>query len=273
MPFTGEIDPSEFIANLGDPASRKALRPVNTPRVYDEPDRPADLPESDEPFRGSWQEIDMSTSMGLNAVPKLIWDVNGYYRSFGIGWPFRPSRGDLRLAYHEKRGWESERLTYILKLLLDPETRDEYDSSPLGHLYRDKYILAAEMRKLSKVAAEVSEENGKVVTVEDLVEEHEREFPKLPELPSGKHIYWNWGYYLLKTRKYGPDNLAKWQEYLVKSFAEKEVVAKISIGYIGKTQRRYSIIEHDGRVIFFLNENEEPTEELAETAVSLYTAH
>lgn len=259
MPFTGEVDISGILQTLGDPDH--GLRPA----------KPLDSLESrDEIFRATWGAVDMSTSMALSVIPKVVWDVNGYYRSLGITWPFTPTKKELREGYQAADGQSSERLTYNFKQLLDPSIRAEYDAMPLGSHYRDKYAVEEDVRKLSSLAKKLSEDEGRMVTIDELLDEAERSRPKLPPQPESDHRVWDWGFYALQSRKYDSEPLEEWQQYLTKAFSAAGLEEVISIGYIGKTEEPATIRHHDNRTVIFLNENTHPTPELAEAMTSEY---
>jgi hypothetical protein len=264
MPFTGSVDLTEILDNLGDPhhGLKADPKPTLNPKEQKE----------DLIYQATLGPVDMSTQTALEGAWDLIWDVNGYYRALGVGWPFRARKIDLRVAYQERGGKDSEYLTYVLKQLLDPEVRAAYDKTPLGKRFRDKYLELEEERLAAKVAQELSETTGKLITKDDLVRDinEEREKDLLKELPKLDPILniWNWGYYLLKSRKNEYDNLIEWQRLLTKAFAAEGLVQFISIGYIGNTEEEFVIKQWNGKTIFFINEGTSPSLELAETAVS-----
>lgn len=262
MPITGEIDVTDILAKLGD--QTHGLRPA-TPEIAVE--------EREEIFRASYGQVDMSTSTSLATIPKVIWDVNSYYRSLDIGWPYKPTRRELRQGFQRVEGHASERLTYYMKQLLDPQVREEYDRMPLGSVFRDKYVLESEFRKLADLASHLSEDSGTLVTAGDLVDEYDRERPRpAPPLPpSGR--WWNWGFFAHKSREHNTDPLESWQNLLIQAFSEQKVATTISIGYIGGTHCEFDIRKHQDRDVFFLNDKVTPTQELAKTAVSRYMAH
>jgi hypothetical protein len=99
-----------------------------------------------------------------------------------------------------------------------------------------------------------------------LITEFENEKPEKPKELVSKYINWEWSYYLCNSRKYDVEALAEWQVLLVSAFAKRGVKWKISVGYIGNTRAPFVVRPHEGRVIFFLNENETPTPELANRA-------
>ena len=218
-------------------------------------------------FRATYRgPLDVSTCTDLAVIHRPIWDVNKYYRSLGIESPYKPTKKELRLGYQSVNGQDSERLTYYFKQLLDPDIRKAYDWMPLGSRFQDKYVIEEGMRKLSKKASEVSGETGKMVTIEDLIEDFEKGRPTKPKEIQSEYLNWEWSFYLCNSRKYNVEALAEWQQLLVSAFAERGVRWKISVGYIGNTKKPFVVRPHEGRVIFFLNENETPTMELARKA-------
>src|SRR5438067_12657373 len=132
MPVTGQVDISDIIGSLGDL--------YHGLKAADGPARNTDEQEEDQIYRATWGPVDISTQTCLERAWDLIWDVNGYYRALGVQWPFKDGRKDLRVAYHERGGPDDEYLTYVFKQLLQPKVRSDYDKSPLGSRFRDKYV-------------------------------------------------------------------------------------------------------------------------------------
>ncbi len=265
MPVTGEVDISGILANLGDPThGLKAAKPL--------------VPHESYVYRASLDEIDMHSSVALAVVPTYVWDVNGYYRDLGIPWPYKPTKRQLQQAFLARDGHSSERLTYCMKQLLNKEIREEYDAMPLGSHYTDKYAIEDQMIVLTEEASKRSVVDGKLVTVEDLVQEYEERLglnretddaiePE-PDLPH--HNRWEWGYYNLDSRQYNDEPLKRWQSLLVSELSSRGLEIVFSLGFVGGTEKKTDVREHDGRMVFFLQEHTNPTPELAETAVSQY---
>lgn len=258
------LDATQFINQLGDPEMARQLRGEAPQKQEINRDVPQDESRI---WRATYRgPLDASTCTEL-AVPYCpAWDVNHYYRSLGVQWPYTATKKELRLGYQANNGPNDEKLTYYLKQLLDPEIRKAYDRTPLGKRFQDKYAIEEGMRKLSEKAAEVSESAGKMVTIEDLILEHEKEKPEKPKEIDSRYINWEWSFYLCNSRKYDVEALAEWQSLLISAFAQRGIKWKISVGYIGNTKKAFVVRPHDGRVVFFLNENETPTPELANRA-------
>jgi hypothetical protein len=263
VPITGEIDVTSILNQLGDPEHGLVQAP------------PVD-PGGDDVFRASWGDIDMSTSKTLMLVPRFVWDVNGYYRALGIGWPFKPTKKELRLAYLERDGESSEYLTYVMKMLIGRKTRLLYDAMPLGKRFRDKYVIMEEYEALKEAAKELSEEEGRLVTVDEVKERYgdpDKEVAR-PQLNTPRPIdTWDWGHYALRSRHPEVEPLREWQRMLVDTFYKAGLVETISIGYIGNSPEDVVVKKYDGRIVIFLNEETPPTPELSESALSKYKAH
>lgn len=93
-------------------------------------------------------EVDFSTCLDLERPYVFVWDVNGYYAALGISTD--ASRLQIREAYQRLEGWNSFRLTYIVKQLLDPEQREVYDKIPLGSIFVDYWVDTALRRAAAK---------------------------------------------------------------------------------------------------------------------------
>lgn len=270
MPFTGSVDITDIVANLGDKSH--GLRPALGPAENTEEQ------EDDTPHRATYGPVDFTTSMAMQKSWKMIWDVNGYYRDLGIFWPFTPTKKELRIAYRDSDGPNSEYLTYVFKQLLDPKTREAYDNMPLGKRYRDKYVLAEQSRSLAALAAERSLNEGKVVSMSDLLEgesewvaDQQRQEEYVNNLRNrGNSNTWLWGYYLMNSRKNEYEDLIIWQEMLIKALNAKGVARVICIGYIGKCKTDFVVRVWNNKTIIFLNEEVEPTPELAEAVASYF---
>lgn len=255
MPIVGTIDPTPFLQKLGDPSHglrAAAIRNDQTDQL------------NDAIFLASTGATECSTETALVRPCEPIWDTNGYYRSLSISWPYRPLRKELREAYISLSGWEDPDLTYVFEQLWDEETRKAYDKTPLGSIFRDRYVLQEEMKLLVDIASEESEKQKRVVTVSELLEGSE---PQL--LPMGEST-WSWGYYLLNSRKYDYTDLIEWQALLVPRLASNGLAFRFAIGYIGSSDEQFLIREHKGQIVFFLNENSTPTPDIAEASVSIF---
>lgn len=242
-----------------------------------------------------------SSSTALSVLPAVIWDVNGYYRDLGV----LPSatRKDLRLAYFERDGQSSVRLTYVIKQLLNKATRFEYDCTPLGEVFLDDYVRAEIDRQIRERAAErarrAAEEGARVDFTDlssfeadvrsemgfDVRSEEDETHSDTPvetvddtrsvgqdEPVPAKFLY---AYYLWAMKpSSGPDvehsrlvRLGEWQRQLVRAFSREGLTMRFSVG-LHRKPNRWVQGRIGYRTVFFLNDFEDPSEELA-TEVAL----
>lgn len=208
-----------------------------------------------------------STSVELVKPYQIVWDTNGYYRDLGVRTD--ASRAELRSAYQKKRGWRSTRLTYVLRQLLDTETRRGYDSTPLGSLYFDAYV--EEMLRRQRMAEVVRLRSEGQFMLADLL----REMPVvddptvddfLPTEFSRRHPppppAWPWAYYVWKC--YGGDTrmLAEWQHLLIEELGHRRY--QIAVGFVGHSPWEVAVVGY--RVVAFIGDTETPTAALAKRA-------
>jgi hypothetical protein len=205
-----------------------------------------------------------------------VWDVNGYYADLGIATD--ASRREIKEAYQALRGHESERLTYVVKQLLNDDVRARYDTTPLGSVFFDDYIKA---RVKDRIAEQVKTMREKASEVEeaDLFEEidldemlNARSFEVVdsgsqrgenPEQPVWHHYVWQTG---------GRRHLAPWLALLGQAFTEQGVHERIAVGFhrvrgLGSVE----VTRLDHRTIVFFDDREQPSIELARQAVEQVT--
>lgn len=210
-----------------------------------------------------------STSVSLEKWPTVVWDVNNYYAELGIHWS--ASNKEIREAYQALDGASSERLTYIVKQLLDPEIRRGYDATQLGSVFFDKYI--AEYVKQQMMKDQV-EETGRLMSFDEQIEAgyeaidlssfinksvNPEEKDWTDDDPEFKDR-WKWGYYLLGTEDYDTTKLQEWQSLLIQAFSEKSLVIGLGVGItIGQTG--LDIV--DSNLVAFISVNDNPEINLA----------
>lgn len=283
--FREPLDIGDYVDRLGGGGAR-ALgyhRKVDygTPKVERQEYTPYD-PEA--PYLRGHGPVECSTSTELAIFPEVIWDVNGYYRELGFQFPYRGiTRKELRLAGLAISSESSVRLTFVLQQLLDANVRYEYDRMPLGEPYMDGWIeqelrLEAKREAGRRSAAsgeeishdEVMDEWGMVTLTDEEKAEVERERQRDREMsaPTGR-FSWPWAFYLWKSNKYAPGLLGEWQTLLVSEFSRRGASGiKICVGFLGKQPHPWVTGEVGQRLVIFLNEDEEPTPELAAKAVA-----
>jgi hypothetical protein len=290
----GDIDIAEYLAKLPDKG--KCLTSGEAQVAYIE-DRSV-VANLDKPYLQGrlGGAVTCSTSVTLVVVPEVIWDANSYYRQLGFSFPYTNiTRKQMRLNFFDRDGLDSRRLTYVLKQLLDRDTRRQYDRTPIGELFLDSWVQDFLKDKAIREAQRRHAESGEPVEVDDVLaewglkaqspgdveSEGEAEYgedadhpsPKdtsdSPESsdPSPKVIPWDWAYYSWRTQRDDTERLARWQQLLVSAFAARKVHYRFAVGFLGKQPHRYVLGDVDGHEVFFLGEDEEPTEELAAVAV------
>jgi len=204
---------------------------------------------------------------------RIVWDVNGYYREFGVS----PDviRREIREAYQRKRGWRSSRLTFIMTQLLDLGIRDRYDSTPIGSMFIDGYV---ETFLRAKAAREISEMRRKGLLSE--VEFRELDLDPLDLFATSSKDSnlsdqgsivttpeeWRWSYYLWGSNCDDKERLRQWQELLIGTLGEWKEHHQLAIGFVGNSNTPYEIRAVGYRKVVFLNDLEQPTEALAESA-------
>lgn len=227
--------------------------------------------------------VQFSTSCALEVPRPIIWDANGYYAELGVS-PYA-TRRELREAYQALDGHSSVRLTYILRQLLDPETRRAYDRTPLGHRYIDQYV-EREMRRAS--ALQVSKdrmrrwrETGRSEPIEMVDWEDD---PRVrsgvshpPETlgasPSEQRQPWGWSYYLWRTNLADEERLRRWQCLVVQALWTEGYEVQMSVGLARLEEPPVQVRPFDGHLVAFLDARENPSEAAAERVVASLTTH
>ncbi len=234
-----------------------------------------------------------SSSTELSVVPGYIFDVNHYYRDLKV--PVTATRKQLRLAYYECDGMSSERLTYVLKQLLNPSVRRAYDLVPLGEIYIDKYVEEMIHRKATIEAYDrmakarvdatdpenqrdylsaVFEDMGIPVSFGDAPEEDldalnsggqdERAHPAENPFP---YAYYTWRCGL-RDQQRQMEILAQWQEHLVRAFSRGSHRLRFAVGLQGGTPHPMFRARVGFREVFFIHHLETPNDVLAQRAVA-----
>jgi hypothetical protein len=215
--------------------------------------------------------MEFSTCVALQAWPMVVWDVNAYYAELGVS--FRATWREIREAYQRLRGDASERLTYIVKQLLDPGIRATYDACQPGSVFFDRYI--AEYVKGQMLADQMAE-HGRILTFDDQIAQDlhsidlsqymDRPFDMVPPMSHNEASRWRWGFYLWASDDYNTDKLRQWQGLLVSALARKGVVLQLSIGLVGGSAEPMRVEAVGYRVVAFLGDTESPSLELAQAA-------
>jgi hypothetical protein len=227
--------------------------------------------------------------------PRFAWDPNRLYRDLGIAWPYvHATRRDLRVAYQDRDGQRSTRLTYCFQLLLSPAFRAMYDALPLGEMWMDDiYVQEAFKKRAAATAAERSR-TGKPVTAEEVLDEWgyavlppddsrttpmglDNDEPLDTEEPDGfddeKHAGsvgtgWQYAFYLWRTTHQDFDRLADWQAAMVRELSERGISPTLTIGLLGNQPHRFVIAQVRDEPVVFLNHEAEVTPDLAALAAT-----
>lgn len=221
------------------------------------------------PFLVNAGPAQFTTCQDLVLWPTIVWDVNHYYADLGVS--FRASREELKKAYQAKEGWKSQRLTYVLKQLLNPEIRAAYDATQIGNEFFDAYVAQYVKEQMLQDAVE---RTGRIPTIDERLDEIEEEFEevdfekylnteiRLDNEPDDviSRISFRWGYYMLRTSTFDPDKLQQWQGLLLKAPVPKP--HELAVGLMAGSEA-IKLMQIGFRTVAFLNENYKPDAYLA----------
>lgn len=218
-----------------------------------------------------------STSTALATTKQIIWDVNRYYRDLGV--PTDATRKQIRLAYQQAQGWESTRLTYIVRQLLNPKIRDAYDRCRPGTIFFDRYwkeYVEAEIQKdlSQRLGTDGSQFEARAEKIQLPPEDEPFEVVDRDDGygQTGPTPIWSWGYFLWQSGCRDIARLAGWQEQLVRAFAERGEIRQIGVGFLGAHMRRpWEVKEVGYLTVVFLADNEQPSADLAIEAADRVT--
>ena len=217
-----------------------------------------------------------STNCTLVPHRLIVWDVNGYYRELGV--PTHATRVEIKRRFIELGPNPTERQTYIAKQLLDADVRRLYDAVPLGQLFVDDYLIQAALRRSKDEAAQairdgmVGEDELEPLTAEDLADAFGT---TIDALDSGRRRVHDerptepWGFYLWRSFSNDIDRLKEWRSALVSALWMRGVIANIAVGYL-KGMESWVVAEVGSATVFFLNEEQVPTEAMAEAAAEFH---
>lgn len=218
-----------------------------------------------------------STQCSILPHTLIKWDVNGYYRTLGVS-PYA-SKAEIGKAYLALGNYPSARQTYCVKQLLNKEIRAAYDATPIGQLFVDDYLIQAALRKAKEEAARAvrdgfadAEGDLEAVTAEDLADAFGT---TIDALDTGRRRVHDerptepWGFYLWRSFANDHDRLSAWRNALVSVFWEKGVIANIAVGYF-KGMESWVVAKVGSATVFFINEDEVPTEATARAAADHY---
>jgi hypothetical protein len=266
-------------------------------RLYEPPDRPGTGAEPALVGSGP-RRCSTSRTMAL-AGPLFAWDPNRYYRDLGIPWPYvGATRKDLRLAYFDKGGQDSRRLTYCMTQLLNPEVRGAYDALPLGEQYLDDEYVQEALKLRAAAEASKRSETGDYTTAESVLDDWgyklepetsgglvtdssdsgesldtvgEDEFDEDPHHET-VGADWQYSFYLWKTTKWDTERLAEWQAALITELSERGISPTLAVGLMGNQPHPYAVASVDEEWVVFLNKGVQVSPDLASrAAIALHT--
>ena len=211
-----------------------------------------------------------STDCSLLPWPPHIWDVNGYYRELGV--PTNATRKQIRMAYLAKNGHSDDRLTYIVKQLLDPEVRQTYDSCQPGEVLFDRYLEEIALRRAKAEAARAIAngeiEDGDSIDMSDSLNNAIRVLDKDRETGKydGPRAKGPWGYYLWSVAHPDQEKLASLRTEVAAACWRRGVTTNLGVGIVGSSCAHHPwVVKQVGEVpAVFIREDERPTPEMAD---------
>ncbi len=212
--------------------------------------------------------MEFSTSKTLSKWPMIIWDVNGYYASLGVS-PFATKR-EIKEAYQLLNGHESDRLTYIVKQLLDSSIRRAYDACQPNSRFFDKYemefvrrTMIEDHRKKHGRSLDINEQASSGEVPLNLEQFLNAEIDLDRGMNSGyDDNRFRWGFYLWRAAEYDFEKLKEWQRCLC--IASTDAV-NLSLGLMGGVEEPTRMVRVGFYQVAFLNINVDPSIQLAQT--------
>jgi hypothetical protein len=221
----------------------------------------------------------------VSVKPTFAWDVNGWYRSVGVPWPYiGATTAALSRAYIASAGQSDARATYCLKRLLDRVSRAEYDLMPLGETFMDdlyvqdqiKHRAQAEASRRSNdgvftEAISVMDEWGFLLVDDDKEGSDNDDAPGFvpddePESDQFEPIEWTYAYWVWRSPGRSTGLLERWQTLLVSALSVRGARVHLAVGLMGKQPQDYVVGRFDNQLIVFLNDGREPTPAMAARA-------
>lgn len=233
-----------------------------------------------DPQVAAYGPFEWSSSLTIEPYRPFVWDVNCYYRDLGV--PTDATRREIREAYQRLGGQDDERLTYIVKVLLDPEQRAIYDAIQPGDFLFDQYLRAVVQQRVLDDSFEWTE------PTEAEIEEHLRTLKEdldrrmnrpVSEGPVDKDALSRetplhrsaWGYYVWKMGGDHQHRMARWRCALALAMRDQGAVVNLRVGIARGLDAPWVILPIGHRPVAFLGEGEQPTRELAHAVIRFLT--
>lgn len=236
-----------------------------------------------------------SSSRALTAGPTHSWDVNGWYRTLGVPWPYvNATSGILSKCYIASGGQKSPRATYYLKRLLNRRVRAAYDAAPLGVRFLDDDYVQEELRMALNDEASVRRANGEDIDLAEVLAEHG--YHLLDDTPDGtkdldttsnggkndlarptQEARWGFGYWLWRSVIDATEAerlMRDWQHLLIANLAGRGIVTSFGVGVVGgDCEDGFVVATVDGHRVVFLHESAPCGPEQADSAATALITH
>jgi len=279
--FRDDLDIGDFMAPFEKVLGKAAVAERHT----------ADANAVENPLHLGGEAFCSSSKALATTGTQFSYDVNGYYRELGVYW--RASKAELMRAYQEADGPNDPRLTYIFKQLLNKETRERYDATPLGQVFLDEYVEDMLKERAIREAARRTREGEAYVSPEDVLaqwgfdlqesdvaadlieggeaDDQDRDALRSQDTASQVEYLgkWSYGFYLWRSTCMDSDRLERWQKLLVDALAEQDAVVRFAVGYCGRQPQPFTIgLVGGGRYVVYLNDQHDEDSEIASRAAS-----
>jgi hypothetical protein len=220
------------------------------------------------PWKYGYGVTACSSTTTLDLLPRICWDVNGYYRALGVDW--KASRKELMRAYWLLDGQSSHHLTYVLHQLLNPSTRRAYDCMRLGEIFWDDLVTEAVNQKAKREAYLRSQSSGAditqnqvlsdwgYVTGNDLKLQEALDEDSEISKDEDRQRSWGYAYFLWKTLQTDTSLMMVWQQALVAALSDRGGNLNFSVGICGKLVVPYVLYDGKEGMIAFLSADYDP---------------
>lgn len=281
MAFRDDLDLTEIMAPFEKDLGRPGVAERHT----------AEGQNVDSPLHMGGDPFCSSSKVLATTGLQVCYDANGYYRKLGVHW--KATRKQLREAYQEINGQDDAYATYVIKQLLNKDTRAAYDATPLGEVFLDEYVADALKQKAIQEAARRTREGTAYVSPEDvlgqwgfdlkedatesLIQDGEtpddQDRDALRRMDDGSAVQyiggWDFGYYLWRSTCMDRERLGHWQELIVDALAEQGNVVRFAVGFCGRQPHSFVIglVSGSGYVVY-LNDRTTADPEVASRAAA-----
>ncbi len=219
-----------------------------------------------------------STSEGLQPVSDYVYDVNRYYAHLGVSTD--ASMAEIMAGFYANDGMNSERLTYIVKWLRNPEQRAYYDRLVPPEILFDMFYrrsVEAEIAARKLAATEANEDTSHWEKIDLSAMEGKKLFVK-EDSPDGIDSERRANedvqplgadFFLWQSNRRDGGALAVWRAHLSGHLRQRGD-RMLAVGYHGATDQPVEVVRPPAYSVpvFLLHEEQEPSDALAAAAVS-----